>query len=191
MGSEMCIRDSPKALRAKGSRLVVQQGGFRGADPGGQSAPGVLFRLPSKPALSFESGDDFMLPVGTYPNMNRIRVWCAFVLHWFFSHRIALHSKSVSADGTPLGGPPSHFACENTYQNACRCFKKIILHLTYFSKTSKPRGPFENPPPSRHFDCVFTWFAASHFFVSKWRSRLDRSHIFGIWNSSTCKGRLF
>ena len=28
----------PKALRAKGSRLISQQGGFRGADPGGQVA---------------------------------------------------------------------------------------------------------------------------------------------------------
>ena len=28
-------------------------------------------------------------------------------------------------------------------------------------------------------------------FSYQWRSRLDRSQIFGIWNSSTCKGRLF
>ena len=151
----------------------------------------VLLRLPPKPALSFESGDDFMLPVGTYPNMNRIRVWCAFVSHWFFSHRIALLYKKASADETPLGGPPSRFACENTYQNACRCYSKIILYLTYFSKMAKPHRPSANPLPGRHFDCVFSWFAASHFFVSEWRSRLDRSQIFGIWNSSTWKGRPF
>ena len=112
----------PESPPGEGFSFNVHLRGFQGGRPWGPGRRLILFRLPSKPALSFESGDDFMLPVGTYPNMNRIRVWCAFVSHWFFSHRTALHLKSVSADGTPLGGPPSHFACENTYQNACRCF---------------------------------------------------------------------
>ena len=59
----------PESPPGEGFSFNFPYGGL-GGRAGGPIRTFVFFLLPSKPALSRESGDDFMLPVGTY----RIRI---------------------------------------------------------------------------------------------------------------------
>lgn len=66
--------DFPESSLGEGFSFNFHLRGFPGGRAWGPGRFSVLLSLPSKPALSFESGDDFMLPVETLPKMNRIRV---------------------------------------------------------------------------------------------------------------------